>query len=221
MKYSAKKPIITVMNSPQLGENRRSRIGILGGTFDPIHHGHLIAATDVAAALDLDEVLLVPAGQPWQKSGRNVSAAQHRVAMTTLAVAGDAGFRVSRVDVDRQGDSYTVDTLRELRREWPDAELLFIIGADTVAKLPTWHRWQELFDDATFVVVNRPGYSLDEVPPPVEPYVDAGDIVVVEVSPVDMSSTEIRARVAQGRGARYFVPAAVADYIHEHKLYLG
>jgi nicotinate-nucleotide adenylyltransferase len=138
------------------------RIGVMGGTFDPIHHGHLVAASEVQAWFDLDEVVFVPTGQPWQKSGREVSPAEDRYLMTVIATASNPRFWVSRVDIDRQGPTYTIDTLRDLRTELPGAELYFITGADALGDIFTWRDADELFRLAHFVGCTRPGYEMEE-----------------------------------------------------------
>ena len=137
---------------------RAPRIGVMGGTFDPIHHGHLVAASEVAQSFDLDEVVFVPTGQPWQK--HDVSPSEHRYLMTVIATASNPRFTVSRVDIDRAGPTYTIDTLRELKSERPDAELFFITGADAVAQILSWRDHDELWDMAHFVAVSRPGHVL-------------------------------------------------------------
>ena len=131
----------------------------MGGTFDPIHNGHLVAASEVANMFDLDEVVFVPTGEPWQKSGKKVSAAEDRYLMTVIATASNPRFKVSRVDIDRSGPTYTVDTLRDLRRFYPGAELFFITGADALASIVTWRDWEDMFEHARFVGVTRPGYE--------------------------------------------------------------
>ena len=133
----------------------------MGGTFDPIHHGHLVAASEVQAWFDLDEVVFVPTGDPWQKSDRDVTEAEHRYLMTVVATAANPRFNVSRVDIDREGKTYTIDTLRDLKAEMPDAELFFITGADALADIFTWRDADELFELANFVGCTRPGYAMD------------------------------------------------------------
>ncbi len=135
----------------------------MGGTFDPIHNGHLVAASEVADLFGLDEVVFVPTGVPWQKD-RHVTAAEDRYLMTVIATASNPRFSVSRVDVDRTGATYTTDTLRDLRALYPDCEVFFITGADALASILTWQGWEELFDLATFIGVSRPGYELDRLP---------------------------------------------------------
>src|ERR1700760_4144195 len=138
------------------------RVGVMGGTFDPIHHGHLVAASEVQAWFDLDEVVFVPTGDPWQKSDRSVTTAEHRYLMTVIATASNPRFQVSRVDIDRSGPTYTVDTLRDLRVHYgPETELFFITGADALSKILSWKDAEHLFELAHFVGVTRPAYELN------------------------------------------------------------
>ena len=193
---------------------RRRRLGIMGGTFDPIHHGHLVAASEVAAEFELDEVIFVPTGQPWQKSDRQVSPAEDRYLMTVVATASNPRFTVSRVDIDRPGVTYTVDTLRDLRRLHPDAELFFITGADAMGQILTWKDVDELWDLAHFVGVTRPGHDLT----------DMGlkdDVSLMEIPAMAISSTDCRERVARGRPVWYLVPDGVVQYIAKHHLYVS
>lgn len=190
------------------------RIGVMGGTFDPVHHGHLVAASEVAASFELDEVVFVPTGAPWQKVDRDVSPAEDRYLMTVIATASDSRFSVSRVDIDRAGPTYTLDTLRDLSAAYPDAgELYFITGADALAQLLTWRDVQALFALAHFVGVTRPGHVL------ADPGLPAGEVSLVEVPALAISSTEVRDRVASGRPIDYLVPEGVARYISKRKLY--
>jgi len=189
----------------------RVAVGILGGTFDPIHRGHLEAAASVAEQLGLTTVQLVPTGDPWQKTAH--ASREHRLAMTTLAAAESDVFAVSRVDVDRPGPTYTLDTLRELRAEYPEAELFFIVGADALAGLPSWRSPELLAEMATFVGVTRPGERF------IEPDVAGLQVVRVDVPAVDVSSTQIRARVAEGDPIDGLVSDSVAEYIVTHRLY--
>lgn len=198
--------------APGPGE-RRFRLGIMGGTFDPIHHGHLVAASEVAARYELDEVVFVPTGQPWQKAGRDVSPAEHRYLMTVVATASNPRFTVSRVDIDRPGATYTVDTLRDIRRQRPEAELFFITGADALSQILTWKDIDEVWDLAHFVGVTRPGHSLTD-------YGLEGDISLLEIPAMAISSTDCRERVAAGRPVWYLVPDGVVQYINKHRLYL-
>ena len=137
----------------------KRRLGVMGGTFDPIHHGHLVAASEVATQFHLDEVVFVPTGQPWQKTDRKVTPAEDRYLMTVIATAENPQFSVSRIDIDRGGPTYTTDTLRDLRALNPDTDLFFITGADALAQLLTWRDTEELFSLAHFIGVTRPGSS--------------------------------------------------------------
>ncbi|MCB1273283.1 MAG: nicotinate-nucleotide adenylyltransferase [Leucobacter sp.] len=192
-------------------EPRTRRVGVMGGTFDPIHHGHLVAASEVAQSFDLDEVIFVPTGQPWQKSG--VSDAEHRYLMTVIATASNPRFTVSRVDVDRDGLTYTVDTLRELRAEMPEAELFFISGADAVAQILSWKDVGKLWDLAHFIAVSRPGHELSLSG------LSSEHVSLLEVPALAISSTDCRSRVAQGLPVWYLVPDGVVQYIAKHDLY--
>src|SRR6201991_4047352 len=189
------------------------RIGIMGGTFDPVHHGHLVAASEVQARFDLDEVIFVPTGQPWQKSQRAVSAAEDRYLMTVIATASNPRFSVSRVDIDRGGITYTIDTLRDLRTAHPDSDLFFITGADALEQILTWRQAEELFALAHFVGVTRPGYPLG-----VE-HLPSGSVSLVDVPAMAISSTACRARVAAGQPVWYLVPDGVVQYISKRDLY--
>ena len=186
----------------------------MGGTFDPIHHGHLVAASEVASVFGLDEVVFVPTGQPWQKDGRGVSPAEDRYLMTVVATASNPRFTVSRVDVDRPGPTYTIDTLHDLRVEYPGAELFFITGADALATILSWKDAEELFDLARFIGVTRPGYDLGHTGLP------EGRVDVLEVPAMAISSTNCRARVASGQPVWYLVQDGVVQYIAKHGLYV-
>ncbi|WP_413247661.1 nicotinate-nucleotide adenylyltransferase [Rhodococcus sp. Z13] len=193
----------------------------MGGTFDPIHHGHLVAASEVAASFDLDEVIFVPTGQPWQKSGRDVSPAEHRYLMTVIATASNPRFTVSRVDIDRHKTTYTVDTLRDLKAQYPDDELYFITGADALGSILSWQDWQSLFELARFVGVSRPGYDLHAEH--LAPHLDdlpAEAVTLVEIPALAISSTDCRTRVREHRPVWYLVPDGVVQYINKHRLYL-
>jgi nicotinate-nucleotide adenylyltransferase len=202
-------------------ELRPRRIGILGGTFDPIHVGHLVVAEDVWYRLDLSEILFVPAREPPHKQHRPVSPVADRLAMVERAIAGNPHFRLSRADVDRPGMSYSVDTVRTIRAEvGPSAEIFFIIGADSLVDLPTWREPNLLLELCQIVAVNRPGY------PPLdlarlEPTVPrAGErILCLDVPSLDVAASEIRRRVADGWPITYLVPSAVQSYIAERRLY--
>lgn len=192
------------------------RVGVMGGTFDPVHHGHLVAASEVQSWFELDEVVFVPTGDPWQKSDRVVSPAEHRYLMTVIATAANPRFTVSRVDIDRDGPTYTIDTLRDLRASMPDAELYFITGADALANIFTWRDVEELFALANFVGCTRPGYELDaealaEIP--------ADRVTLVEIPALAISSTDCRVRKQRGEPVWYLVPDGVVQYIAKHDLY--
>ncbi|KRC62806.1 nicotinate-nicotinamide nucleotide adenylyltransferase [Agromyces sp. Root81] len=190
---------------------RRPRIGVMGGTFDPIHHGHLVAASEVAQSLDLDEVVFVPTGQPTYKS--NVTQAEHRYLMTVIATASNPRFTVSRVDIDREKPTFTIDTLRDIRSERPDADLYFITGADAIAQILSWKDVQELWDLAHFVAVSRPGHVLSVSGLPEQ------DVSLLEVPALAISSTDCRSRVHRGFPVWYLVPDGVVQYISKHHLY--
>jgi nicotinate-nucleotide adenylyltransferase len=190
---------------------RRRRIGVMGGTFDPIHHGHLVAASEVRSRLDLDEVIFVPTGQPYQKVAS--SPAEHRYLMTVIATASNPDFTVSRVDVDRDGPTYTIDTLRDLKAQHPEDDLFFISGADAIAQIVDWKDVDELWELAHFVAVSRPGHalSISGLPPQ--------RVSSLEVPALAISSTDCRARVGRGFPVWYLVPDGVVQYISKHHLY--
>jgi nicotinate-nucleotide adenylyltransferase len=196
-------------------EARTRRVGIMGGTFDPIHHGHLVAASEVAVRFDLDEVVFVPTGEPWQKVDEKVSSAEDRYLMTVIATASNPRFTVSRVDIDRGGPTYTIDTLRDLRRlHGQGAELFFITGADALDKILSWKEVDEMFALAHFVGVTRPGFDLhvDHLPD--------HEVSLVQVPAMAISSTDCRSRVAAGQPVWYLVPDGVVQYIAKRHLYL-
>ena len=199
------------------GRSGRYRLGVMGGTFDPIHHGHLVAASEVAAKFGLDEVVFVPTGTPWQKAGRRVSSREDRYLMTVVATASNPRFSVSRVDIDRVGNTYTVDTLRDLKAErGADVDLFFITGADALASILTWRGADELFDLGRFVGVSRPGVDLrsndlSHLPP--------DKVTRLEIPALAISSTECRKRVAEGLPLWYLVPDGVVQYVAKRGLY--
>jgi len=193
------------------GAVRRRRVGVMGGTFDPIHNGHLVAASEVQQSFDLDEVIFVPTGQPWMKEG--VSPAEHRYLMTVIATASNPRFTTSRVDIDRGGITYTIDTLRDLRQQHPDADLFFITGADAVAQIVEWKDVEELWELAHFVAVSRPGHALS-----IRGLPEQG-VSSLEVPALAISSTDCRRRVDRGFPVWYLVPDGVVQYISKHHLY--
>lgn len=197
-------------------EAPRQRIGVMGGTFDPIHNGHLVAASEVADRFDLDFVLFVPTGEPWQKRGRKVSHSEDRYLMTVIATASNPQFSVSRVDIDRPGATYTVDTLRDLKVIYPNADLFFITGADALQKIMTWRDWEEMFDAATFVGVTRPGIHLSAED---LEGIDASRLHLIEIPAMAISSTDCRKRAEEGRPVWYLVPDGVVQYIAKRGLY--
>jgi nicotinate-nucleotide adenylyltransferase len=188
----------------------------MGGTFDPIHHGHLVAASEVGHFFSLDEVVFVPTGQPWQKDGREVSAAEDRYLMTVIATASNPRFSVSRVDIDRPGETYTIDTLRDLRAaRGPDAEFFFITGADALARMISWRDADELFKLAHFVGCTRPGHRLSDDGLPDE------RVSLIEIPALAISSTGCRERVGAGEPIWYLVPDGIVQYISKRRLYRG
>lgn len=191
----------------------------MGGTFDPIHYGHLVAASEVAELFDLDEVVFVPSGQPWQK-GCRVSAAEDRYLMTVIATAANPRFSVSRVDIDRGGPTYTKDTLRDLHALNPDSELYFITGADALASILSWQGWEEVFDLARLVGVSRPGYELrDDHITGVLGKLDDKALTLVEIPALAISSTDCRQRAEQSRPLWYLMPDGVVQYVAKRRLY--
>jgi nicotinate-nucleotide adenylyltransferase len=217
-----------------------SRIGVLGGTFDPLHLGHLRAAEIVRDALRLDRVLFVPAATPphkaagLQRDARLVTESSHRLRMVELALAGERFFEASRVEVDRGGRSYTVDTMESLEAAFPGSRLFFVVGTDAFSEIHTWKNWRELLSRYSFAVHERPGASIDRAPEALPPDLrtrvteqtdpmrraeDEAAIVLVRRAVLDVSSTEIRASVRAGRSIRFLVPDAVEAYIRENRLY--
>ena len=207
-------------------------IGILGGTFDPIHHGHLRLALEIFEGLALDEVRLVPARQPPHR-GYPIARAEDRRAMLEAAVAATPGLQVDARELTRAGPSYTVDTLASLRTEFPEHPLCLIVGMDAFRELDTWHQWQGLYELAHIVIARRPGAPMPESGKPAEllrerltenPAVlrgtQAGRTILQNVPPLDITATRIRSLLAAGRNPRYLLPDAVLDVIHERGLYL-
>ena len=185
----------------------------MGGTFDPIHHGHLVAASEVASQFELDEVVFVPTGEPWQKSDRAVSEAEHRYLMAVIATASNPRFWVSRVDIDRGGPTYTVDTISDIASIRPGAELFFITGADALSQIMSWKEPDEALELAHFVGVTRPGYVLSDA------HLPRSTATLVDVPAMAISSSAIRGRVRAGMPVWYLVPDGVVQYIAKHRLY--
>jgi nicotinate-nucleotide adenylyltransferase len=197
------------------------RLGVLGGTFDPIHHGHLVIAEDARVYLHLEKVLFVPASQPPHKPKDSYSSFEHRVRMMELALADNPDFVLSLIEAERPGPSYTVDTLRDLQADLePDVELYFIIGMDSLANILTWHKPAELLDLCRIVVAERAGYQVDLMA------LEEGlpglcdSLELIDTPELSISSTDLQQRVQRGLSIRYQVPPAVETYIYEHSLYL-
>ncbi|MDQ4130938.1 MAG: nicotinate-nucleotide adenylyltransferase, partial [Actinomycetota bacterium] len=188
-----------------MGSTNSSRIGLLGGTFDPPHLGHLVVAEVARVTLQLTEVHLVVAGQPWMRE--DFSHAEHRLSMVQLAVEDNAALRVNRSEIEREGPTYTADTLEELTSERPGAALYFLVGADAAAKLEEWHRVEKALELATFVAVTRPGYEVERRGPIL------GRLERLEVPAIDISGSDLRRRFKAGEAVRYQLPRAVEDYV--------
>ena len=184
------------------------RVGVMGGTFDPIHFGHLLAANEAAAQLQLDEVVFIPAGDPWQKSDRELAPAHDRLAMVEKAISGNPLFSLSKIEVERTGPTYAVDTLTELNS--PDNQVFFIMGADVFAKIDTWHQAEVVRELAHFIVCTRPGHQTEIVDP---------NATAIEIPQLDISSTMLRERIAKNEPIRYLTPDSVVDYVSANNLY--
>ena len=186
----------------------------MGGTFDPIHHGHLVAASEVAHHFKLDEVVFVPTGHPWQKAERFVSAPEDRYLMTVIATASNPRFSVSRVAIDGPGPTYTLDTLRDIQEIYGrDVDLYFITGADALAQILSWRNAEEMFDIAHFVGCTRPGHALQD------PGLPKGKVSLIEIPALSISSSECRERVSKGEPIWYLVPDGIVQYINKRGLY--
>lgn len=183
----------------------------MGGTFDPVHNGHLVAASEVAQHFQLDEVIFVPTGNPYMKTG--VSSPEHRYLMTVIATASNPRFKVSRIDIDRPGPTYTIDTLRDLHEVLPDTDLFFISGADAIAQILDWKDAEEIFSLAHFVGVTRPGHDLELAG------LSPERVSLLEIPALAISSTDCRARVRSGYQVWYLVPDGVVQYIAKYRLY--
>jgi nicotinate-nucleotide adenylyltransferase len=195
--------------------------GVLGGTFDPIHNGHLAVAEKVRRRLNLDEVIFVPAGRPWLRGDSPLSAAAHRVRMVQLALADKPCCRLSLMEIERVGPSYTIDTINQLKAELgPEVALYFILGWDNLAKLPRWHEPRELVRACSLVAVPRPGYDKPDLEP-LEARLPglAGSLILLDAPRVDVSASLVRERVGRGLSVSELVPGPVADYIREQGLY--
>lgn len=196
----------------------RRPIGVMGGSFNPIHIGHLVAAEEALAAFGLHEVLFVPAGRPWQKDKADLAPAEDRYLMTVIATSSNSMFKVSRMEIDAPGPTYTVDTLGLLAQQHPDADLHFITGADAVLEILTWKDPEQVLRRARFIACTRPGYDLEQLSKSLPPGTD-DRVEVMEIPALAISSTDIRRRVREGRAVRYLVPEGVAAYIQKAGLY--
>ena len=186
------------------------RIGLMGGTFDPIHIAHLVAASEVCQSLNLDQVLFIPAGNPWQKAGTQISPGQTRLQLVDLAIASDGRFSSSDIELIRSGETYAIETVRQLLSDNPENQYVWIVGADALVGMPTWHNFDELKELIEIIAVNRNG-------------VDHADVdfeyTYVQIPEIDISATEIRARVKAGKEIKYLVPVEVERFIKESGLY--
>jgi nicotinate-nucleotide adenylyltransferase len=197
----------------------QERIGVFGGTFDPIHHGHLIIADELRYRLNLDMVLFLPAGRPPHKTDQDITADDHRLEMLKMAIEGDPFFDISLVDIERDGLSYTADSMREHQRRFPDATLTFLMGQDSYRDLPYWHRPGELVELVRLGVALRPGVVVDSEHIRNRVPEIAGRVDIVDVPLIQIASSDIRRRVREDEPIRYHVPQAVEAYIRQHGLY--
>ncbi len=196
-------------------ERSFEKLGIFGGTFDPPHIAHLLAAEGVRDHLKLDKIIFVPAAIPPHKQKRGVIAAKHRFEMVKLAIRDNPAFELSDTELHRKGPSYTIETLREMKREHENAEIFFIMGIDLLMEFDTWKEPNRILEECTLVAMNRPGFDLAVVDKDL-----LSRIELVNVPSVDVSSTNVRRRVKSGRSIRYLVPADVEDYIHRNAIYM-
>ncbi len=197
------------------------KIGIMGGTFDPVHYGHLVAAEGARHHFDLSTVIFVPAARPPHKGRREITDPVHRLNMTVLAAGSNPNFEVSDIEIKRSGTSYTIDTVQHFRRSRPGSEIYFITGADAVLEILTWYRVEELLDMCFFIAATRPGYQLENLAGSLKgiPRRQMDRISVMEVPALAISSTDIRDRVGRGMPVKYLLPEDVESYIYEKKLY--
>ena len=193
------------------------RLGVMGGTFDPIHYGHLVTAEEAVVQFQLDTVVFVPTGQPWMKAHREVSPAEERYLMTVVATASNPRFTVSRIEIDRDGPTYTVETLRQLANEQPDAELYFITGADAILEIVQWKDPDEALSLAHFIAATRPGHDLSRLEAAAAEH--RPRVSVMKIPALAISSSDIRQRVGEGRAIRYLLPEGVKSFIEKAGLY--
>ena len=193
------------------------RLGVMGGTFDPIHYGHLVTAEEAVVQFQLDTVVFVPTGQPWMKAHREVSPAEERYLMTVVATASNPRFTVSRIEIDRDGPTYTVETLRQLANQHPDAELYFITGADAILEIVQWKDPDEALSLAHFIAATRPGHDLSRLEAAAAEH--RPRVSVMKIPALAISSSDIRQRVHEGRAIRYLLPEGVKSFIEKAGLY--
>lgn len=204
--------------------SKRKAIGIMGGTFDPIHYGHLVIAEAVRSKYNMDKVIFVPSGHPPHKNNELVSNSMDRYKMTELATKTNRYFEMSSIEIDRPGKSYTYDTIKDFQKKFPDYDLFFITGADAIKEITTWHRYQELLDICHFVAATRPGYTLDNLKNKELNMLTASqlkNIDIVEVPGIDVSSTDIKRRVNLKQPIKYLLPEIVEEYINKNELYIN
>ncbi|MGE4282457.1 MAG: nicotinate-nucleotide adenylyltransferase [Clostridia bacterium] len=213
-----------VQKQKEFSEEKKRRIGIMGGTFDPIHYGHLVIAEAARVKFDLEQVIFVPSGNPPHKKGQEVLDRTHRYLMTLLAIATNPYFEVSRNEVDREGYTYTIDTIRNFDVEFKgEAQLFFITGADALNEILTWKEAEKLLSVCKFVAATRPGYQAEELIKDIE-YLTVnfnGQIHFVEVPSLAISSTDIRERIRNGLSIKYLLPEPVENYIYKNRLYIN
>jgi len=196
----------------------QQKIAIMGGTFDPVHYGHLVTAEAARCGFALDKVVFVPSGRPPHKQERKISPAEHRLAMTQLAIATNPSFEISRVEIDRPGYSYAVDTVAAFHDLYGrEAEIYFITGADAILEILTWKNVDRLMENCHFIAATRPGFQLSDMENILPRF--RGKIIFMEVPALAISSTDIRDRVRRGRPIKYLLPEAVEEYIYQHGLY--
>lgn len=196
-----------------------NNLGIMGGTFDPIHYGHLVAAEESRIEFDLKKIIFVPSGHPPHKKEKEVTLFQHRYLMTALAIATNPYFEVSSIEIEREGPSYAIDTINIFKEKYPESNIYFITGADAILQIITWHRTEELQRVCNFIAVSRPGYKLKEINTDLKNKFSFNNIFSLEIPALAISSTEIRRRVKNNKPIKYLLPEAVESYIYYKKLY--
>ncbi|MBN4074835.1 MAG: nicotinic acid mononucleotide adenylyltransferase [Alkaliphilus sp.] len=210
------------MATKQNGKFKVARYGVLGGTFDPIHNAHLHVAVVALEELNLDKIIFIPSGIPPHKAKHEVTRADHRLMMTTLAINGNDNFFVSETEVNRAGESYTIQTMRELRDEnFSAAEFYFIVGADAFTQIETWAMYEDLLKITKFVVVTRTGSDNKTLDETIEKYKNnfGADIYKISIPNLEISSTDIRSRIKRGKNVEYLIPAVVVEYIRKYNIY--